>query len=48
MRTRVRVRDPAFGWGWIGVALLGIIGTAAVVNGARHEAEVQSKRGTKR
>lgn len=43
MRTKVRVRDPAFGWGWIGVSLLAIVGISAVMQGGRHEAEHQTR-----
>ena len=43
MRSRVVVREPGMGWGWIGVGLLFVVGVSAVVHGARHEAEAVEK-----
>jgi len=44
MRSRVVVRDPGLGWGWVGVGLLFVVGVSAVVHGARHEQEAAEQR----
>lgn len=43
VQTHVRVREPSFGWAWVGVGALALVGTLAIVNGRRHTVEAQQK-----
>ena len=43
MRQQIRVGDRGFGWAWVGVGALVVVGLTAVVFGQRHEVEHQLK-----
>ena len=43
MQTRVWIREPDFGWAWLGVGALALVGGLAVFNGRRHLEEAQQQ-----
>jgi hypothetical protein len=44
MHSRLSIREPEFGWAWLGVGVLAVVGTLAVWHGTRHEDEAARKK----